>query len=382
MTKRVVVGMSGGVDSSVAALLLKEQGYDVVGLFMRNWRETDDNGACTAEADYADVKEVSNTLGIPYYTVDFSREYMERVFSQFVEYYKRGLTPNPDVLCNREIKFGPFANYANQLNADFIATGHYCKILKQSNHTYLARAVDENKDQTYFLNQVTEKQIQNVLFPVGGMDKKEVRKVAERYGLSTAEKKDSTGICFIGERNFREFLSKYIPMQSGDIKTLDGKTVGRHNGVYFYTVGQRKGFGLGGAGNGEPWFVIDKDVKNNILYVNQGECERLFSKELITSGFNFITEKPTNSEFRCKARIRHRQPLQDVTAHIEDENVRLEFDIPQRAVARGQYAVLYDGEICLGGGEIAKNFLEPLNFITVSRRFFIARPNFCFFIGF
>ena len=283
--------MSGGVDSSVAALLLKQQGYDVIGLFMRNWVEEDESGCCTALDDYDDVRAVAGKLDIPYYTVDLSKEYRDNVFRQFVDYYKRGLTPNPDVLCNREIKFGPFAKYAKDLDADFIATGHYCNVLKKDGRTYLARAKDENKCQTYFLNQVSEKQIENVIFPVGNLLKPEVRKIAEENGLSTAEKKDSTGVCFIGERNFREFLKKYIPMQEGDIKTLDGKTVGTHSGVFYYTVGQRKGFGLGGAGNGEPWYVVKKDVENNILYVNQGECDLLFTKELTTRGFNFITKK-------------------------------------------------------------------------------------------
>ena len=223
--------MSGGVDSSVAALLLKQQGYDVIGLFMRNWVEEDESGCCTALDDYDDVRAVAGKLDIPYYTVDLSKEYWDNVFRQFVDYYKRGLTPNPDVLCNREIKFGPFAKYAKDLDADFIATGHYCNVLKKDGRTYLARAKDENKCQTYFLNQVSEKQIENVIFPVGNLLKPEVRKIAEENGLSTAEKKDSTGVCFIGERNFREFLKKYIPMQEGDIKTLDGKTVGRHCGV-------------------------------------------------------------------------------------------------------------------------------------------------------
>lgn len=346
--------MSGGVDSSVAALLLKQQGYDVIGLFMRNWVEEDESGCCTALDDYDDVRAVAGKLDIPYYTVDLSKEYWDNVFRQFVDYYKRGLTPNPDVLCNREIKFGPFAKYAKDLDADFIATGHYCNVLKKDGRTYLARAKDENKCQTYFLNQVSEKQIENVIFPVGNLLKPEVRKIAEENGLSTAEKKDSTGVCFIGERNFREFLKKYIPMQEGDIKTLDGKTVGTHSGVFYYTVGQRKGFGLGGAGNGEPWYVVKKDVGNNILYVNQGECDLLFTKELTTRGFNFITKKPDEKEFRVLARIRHRQPLENATAVIDGDDVHLYFDRPQRAVAAGQYAVMYevDSPICLGGGEI------------------------------
>lgn len=344
--------MSGGVDSSVAAYLLKQQGYEVIGLFMRNWHETDDSGCCTADADYDDVKSVAAMLDIPYYTVDLSKQYMDGVFKLFVDYYKRGLTPNPDVLCNREIKFGFFANYAKQLNADFIATGHYCKVLKRDNRTFLARAKDENKCQTYFLNQVTEKQIENVLFPVGGLMKDEVRAIAEENSFITAEKKDSTGICFIGERNFREFLKQYIPMREGDIKTLDGKTVGRHEGVFYYTVGQRKGFGLGGAGNGEPWYVIDKDVQNNVLYVNQGECDRLFTKEITAAEFNFITCRPAAKEFEVLARIRHRQPLQKATATVEGDTVKLLFEKPQRAAAKGQYAVIYENDICLGGGEI------------------------------
>lgn len=219
--------MSGGVDSSVAALLLKQQGYDVIGLFMRNWVEEDESGCCTALDDYDDVRAVAGKLDIPYYTVDLSKEYWDNVFRQFVDYYKRGLTPNPDVLCNREIKFGPFAKYAKDLDADFIATGHYCNVLKKDGRTYLARAKDENKCQTYFLNQVSEKQIENVIFPVGNLLKPEVRKIAEENGLSTAEKKDSTGVCFIGERNFREFLKKYIPMQEGDIKPLTAKPSAR-----------------------------------------------------------------------------------------------------------------------------------------------------------
>lgn len=355
MTKpRVVLGMSGGVDSSVSALLLKQQGYDVVGLFMRNWVEEDEGGCCTAADDYDDVKRISAILDISYYTIDLSKDYMDNVFRQFVDYYRRGLTPNPDVLCNREIKFGPFARYAKEMGADYIATGHYCNVIKKDGHTYLARAKDENKCQTYFLNQVSEKQIENALFPVGNLLKPEVKKIARENGFSTADKKESTGICFIGERNFRNFLKQYIPMQKGEIRTLDGKVVGEHEGVFYYTVGQRKGFGLGGAGNGEPWYIIKKDVERNVLYVNQGECDELFSKELVTNGFNFISQKPQEKEFRALCRIRHRQPLQAVTAVIEGDDVRINFDEEQRAAAAGQYAVLYENEspICLGGGEI------------------------------
>lgn len=352
--KRVVVGMSGGVDSSVAALLLKEQGYDVVGLFMKNWDEPDPNGSCNAEADYGDVKDVCAKLDIPYFTCNFQKEYMERVFAQFVEEYGKGRTPNPDVLCNREIKFGPFIDYARKLGADYIATGHYCNILKQNGRTYLAKAADANKDQTYFLNQVSESQIKDVLFPLGGLLKSRVREIALENGLPTAKKKDSTGICFIGERNFRNFLSAYIPMKEGEILTLDGKSVGKHKGVFYYTVGQRHGLGIGGAGNGEAWFVLKKDVPNNILYVSQGEDDILFTRTLTTESFNFITERPAESRFRCTARIRHRQPEQHAVAAVEGDGVSVVFDAPQRAAAEGQYAVLYIGDICLGGGSIGK----------------------------
>lgn len=351
--KKVIVGMSGGVDSSVAALLLKEQGYEVIGLFMRNWHEEDDSGRCTAEEDYADVRRVANLLDIPYYTIDLSREYQDRVFKLFLEEYKKGRTPNPDVLCNREVKFGPFKDSAAKLGADYIATGHYAGISVIDGKNYLIRAKDENKDQTYFLNQLKYEQLENVLFPLTDITKPEVRKIAAKYNLATAEKKDSTGICFIGERNFREFLSTYLPMKEGDIKTLDGKTVGRHKGVFYYTIGQRKGFGLGGGGNGEPYYIINKDIYNNILYVNQGECKELYSKELTAENFNFITE-PIRDGQRVTARIRHRQPLVGAYAYyVADNAVKLVFDEPIRAVAPGQYAVIYQDRICLGGGVIA-----------------------------
>lgn len=344
--------MSGGVDSSVAAVLLKEAGYEVIGLFMRNWHESDEDGACTAEADYTDVRRVAGMLDIPYYTMDFSREYQDRVFRLFVEEYKKGRTPNPDVLCNREIKFGPFKDFAMKLGADLIATGHYAGVKTEQGKTYLLRAKDENKDQTYFLNQLTMAQLENVLFPLAELEKPEVRAIAQANGLATAEKKDSTGICFIGERDFRAFLASYIPMKEGDIKTMDGKTVGRHNGVFYYTIGQRKGFGLGGAGNGQPYYVVAKDVERNILYVNQGECDALYATELTTEPFHCITDA-IDAPKRVSARIRHRQPLVAATAHpLADGGMRVVFDEKVRAVAPGQYCVLYDGRVCLGGGVI------------------------------
>lgn len=356
MTK-VVVGMSGGVDSSVAAAILKEQGYEVVGLFMRNWRE-EEGGACTAEEDYADVRRVCNALDIPYYSIDFSKEYYERVFKTFVEEYKVGRTPNPDVLCNREIKFGPFKDFAEKLGADLVATGHYCGILDRDGKTYLKRAKDDNKDQTYFLSAVSERQLKNVVFPLENLEKPEVRRIAEKYNLATQAKKDSTGVCFIGERDFRKFLKEYIPMKKGDILDMSGNKVGEHDGVFYYTIGQRKGFGIGGGGNGEPWYIIKRDVKNNILYVNQGECEELFSDRLIAGNFNFITDNVVDGG-RYMARIRHRQPLQPCTVHyIDDTTLEVVFDTQQRAVAPGQYCVLYDDPrvsedgICYGGGII------------------------------
>ena len=354
MSKRVVVGMSGGVDSAVAAALLKEQGFDVVGLYMSNWKEEDEGGNCTGEQDWQDVQYICGKLGIPYYSVDFSEQYMENVFKLFVEEYKKGRTPNPDVLCNREVKFGPFADFARELGADYIATGHYCRVRHDGDKHYLLRAKDDNKDQTYFLNQVSAYQLRDVIFPLGDLTKPEVRELAKKYDIPVAEKKDSTGICFIGERNFRNFLSNYIPMKDGDIITQDGKVVGRHNGVYFYTLGQRRGLGIGGSadGNGERWFVLGKDVEKNLLIVSQGEDDILFKGGLVTEGFNFITPAPAKV-FDCEVRIKHRQPLQKAHATVlENGDVQIDFEEKQRAIAPGQYAVVYVDEICLGGGVI------------------------------
>lgn len=346
MAKTVVVGLSGGVDSSVATYLLKEQGYDVIGLFMRNWRERD-GGRCTAEEDYRDAKSVARLLGVPLYTVDFSQEYLDRVFEHFVKEYKRGRTPNPDVLCNREIKFGPFREYAMDLGADYVATGHYAGIKHEGDRHYLLRSTDDNKDQTYFLHQCSEEQLSNVLFPLDDISKPEVREIATRLGLTTATKKDSTGICFIGERNFREFLANYIPMQDGDI-VCDGEVVGRHHGVYYYTIGQRKGLGVGGEGG--RWFVTAKDVEKNILYVSHGDESVLMRDSIVLEDMHWINGVPQVN--RVTARIRHRQPLQEATYEIDGDSVIVRFDEPQRAPASGQYCVLYDGMVCLGGGVI------------------------------
>lgn len=352
--KTVVVGMSGGVDSSVAALLLKEQGYDVIGLFMLNWEENDPNGACTAETDFADVRRVSSLLSIPYYTVNFAKEYMDRVFSYFLAEYKAGRTPNPDVLCNREIKFAPFKDYAKSLGADFIATGHYCGIRHDDGKHYLTKAADAGKDQTYFLNQLSQPQLDGVLFPLQDLQKSEVRKIAEENGLATAKKKDSTGICFIGERNFRRFLQTYLPAMPGKIVDMNGKVVGEHIGLMYYTIGQRRGLGLGGVKDEEGrWFVLKKDLKNNILYVSHGDESPLYSKACETSGFNWIPALPNEKEFLCNAKFRYRQDEQEVLVRVKDPtHVRIEFKKRQRAVTEGQFAVLYRGDLCLGGGVI------------------------------
>ncbi|MCM1546553.1 MAG: tRNA 2-thiouridine(34) synthase MnmA [Clostridiales bacterium] len=354
--KTVVVGMSGGVDSSVAALLLKEQGYNVIGLFMLNWEENGEDGACTAESDFADVRRVCSLLNIPYYSVNFAKQYQERVFKYFLSEYAAGRTPNPDVLCNREIKFGPFREYALSLGADYIATGHYCGIEHAaSGRHYLLKAADTAKDQTYFLNQVREAQFENVLFPLAGLPKEEVRKIAEKSGLATAKKKDSTGICFIGERNFRKFLMEYLPARPGKILTLDGEEVGEHVGLMHYTIGQRRGVNIGGkSGETGRWFVVKKDLKDNILYVSHGDESPLYSVECEVSGLNFIGVDPPICPFECTAKFRYRQGEQKVTVVPTADGARVIFDEKQRAVTEGQYAVFYDETRCLGGGVIEK----------------------------
>lgn len=274
---RVVVGMSGGVDSSVTALLLKEQGYDVIGIFMKNWDDTDENGFCTATEDYEDVIRVCNQIGIPYYAVNFEKQYWDKVFTYFLEEYKAGRTPNPDVMCNKEIKFKAFLNHAMTLGADYVATGHYARVEEKNGEFFLLRGVDDNKDQTYFLNALSQKQLSKTMFPIGHIPKKEVRELALKADLATAKKKDSTGICFIGERNFKEFLSEFLPAQPGEMQTLTGEVKGKHDGLMYYTLGQRQGLGIGGAG--EPWFVIGKDLEKNVLLVGQGfHHEGLYSE--------------------------------------------------------------------------------------------------------
>ncbi len=340
------------MDSAVSAYLLQQQGYNVVALFMHNWEETDD-GCCTAEQDFEDVKRVSDKLGIPYYSVNFAKEYRERVFDYFLDEYRKGRTPNPDVLCNREIKFGPFLQYAKALGADYIATGHYCGIEHTGNAHYLLKARDQSKDQTYFLNQLSQRQLQDVLFPLADVTKAEVRQIAEKLGLVNAKKKDSTGICFIGERNFRKFLQGYLPCQPGDIVDTNGKRVGEHIGLMYYTLGQRRGLGLGGSVDGDGrWFVAEKDLASNRLVVSHGDESVLMSRWLLASGVNFIPSAPSQ-HFVCTAKFRYRQAEQGVYVTVlEDGRLKVEFHEPQRAVTPGQFVVLYDERRCLGGATI------------------------------
>ena len=350
---RVVVGMSGGVDSSVAALLLKQQGYDVVGIFMKNWDDTDEFGHCTAEDDAEDVRRVAEQIGIPHYTVNFEKEYYDKVFTYFLDEYKKGRTPNPDVMCNREIKFGEFLQKALDLGADYMATGHYAQVVYRDGAFRLLRGVDPNKDQTYFLNQLDQYQLSKAMFPIGHLPKARVREIAAEAGLATAKKKDSTGVCFIGERNFKEFLSQYLPAQPGEIRTFDGEVKGRHQGLMYYTLGQRQGLGIGGSGTGEPWFVAEKDLANNILYVVQGDDPRLYSNGLVASNLNWIPGGTPPDQITCTAKFRYRQPDQEVTVRFgQDGTCEVRFAKPQKAITPGQAVVFYDGEECLGGAII------------------------------
>ncbi|WP_027416975.1 tRNA 2-thiouridine(34) synthase MnmA [Aneurinibacillus terranovensis] len=355
---RVVVGMSGGVDSSVAALLLKQQGYDVIGIFMKNWDDTDEFGHCTAEEDYEDVRRVCGQIGIPYYTVNFEKEYWDRVFTYFLDEYKRGRTPNPDVMCNKEIKFKAFLDRALELGADYLATGHYAQVDCHNGEYRLLRSVDTRKDQTYFLNQLDQNQLSRTMFPLGHLEKTKVREIAAEASLATAKKKDSTGICFIGERNFKEFLQSYLPANPGEMRTLDGEVKGRHDGLMYYTLGQRHGLGIGGSGSGEPWFVVGKDLENNILYVTQGtDHESLYTDRLFATDVHLISRKEMPETFKCTAKFRYRQPDQGVTVHMKPDNCcEVIFDEPQRAITPGQAVVFYQGEVCLGGGTIDKAF--------------------------
>lgn len=348
----VVVGMSGGVDSSVTAQLLKEQGYNVIGIFMKNWDDTDEFGVCTATEDYEDVRLVAEEIGIPYYSVNFEKEYYDRVFKYFLEEYEKGRTPNPDVMCNKEIKFKAFLEHAMKLGADYVATGHYARV-NHDGKVEMLRGVDNNKDQTYFLNQLSREQLSKVMFPLGHLEKKEVRALAHKYDLATKDKKDSTGICFIGERDFKTFLSNYLPANPGRMINMDtGEDKGRHDGLMYYTIGQRQGLGIGGDGG--PYFVAGKNLETNELYVVSGyDNEALSSTRLEASEVNFINAVP--EEFNCTAKFRYRQSDVPVTVkQLADGTIDVHFHDQARAVTPGQAVVLYDGDICLGGATIDK----------------------------
>ncbi len=353
---RVIVGMSGGVDSSVAAYLLIQQGYQVEGLFMKNWDEDDDTEYCTAKEDLADAQAVCNKLGITLHSASFAAEYWDNVFEHFLVEYRAGRTPNPDVLCNREIKFKAFLDYALEFGADMIATGHYVRKINRDGNTLLLKGLDPDKDQSYFLCEVSEECLQRSLFPVGDLLKEEVRELARQQGFVTHNKKDSTGICFIGERKFSDFLARYLPAQPGSIRTTDGDEIGQHNGLMYHTIGQRQGLGIGGLRDHAeaPWYVVDKDLENNVLLVAQGnQNSLLFCTEILAGEPSWISCSSPALPMRCAAKIRYRQSDQSCSVeHTPGDRIRIQFDNPQRAVTPGQYVVFYDGEICLGGAVI------------------------------
>jgi len=355
--QRVVLGISGGVDSAVAAALLKDAGYDVHALFMRNWDE-DEDGYCTAAADLQDARKVCDELGIPLHTVNFAAEYRERVFAHFLEELRAGRTPNPDVACNREIKFGVCFEHARRLGADWFATGHYARSAVVDGQPRLLRAADRGKDQTYFLHTVPGELLARTLFPIGALPKAEVRRVAHERALPVHDKRDSTGICFIGERPFAEFLGQYLPAQPGPIEATDGQVLGRHRGLMYYTLGQRQGLHLGGVrGAAEaPWYVADKDLGRNVLVVTQRHDDpRLMSREFDTEPAHWIAGAAPAAEFACTVKSRYRQPDQACTVRVlDDGRCQVRTEAPQRAVTPGQSAVFYVGDTCLGGGVIAR----------------------------
>ncbi|MBT7952515.1 MAG: tRNA 2-thiouridine(34) synthase MnmA [Gammaproteobacteria bacterium] len=356
MSDKVIVGISGGVDSSVAALLLKEQGYQIEALFMKNWDEKSEDGSCMWEADVEDAMRVCDTLKIPINTVDLSREYWDGVFTDFLEEYKAGRTPNPDILCNQEVKFKAFLEHSLALGADKIATGHYAQVVHKQDLHLLYKGLDDNKDQSYFLCRLQQAQLARTLFPLGEIAKPRVRELATKAGLITHDKKDSTGICFIGERPFREFLSQYIPVQKGEIRTTEKALVGEHDGVYFYTLGQRQGLGIGGVkgASDEPWYVVAKDTGQNTLIVAQGhDHPLLFSKQLVATGLHWISGQAPNVPFSCQAKTRYRQADQSCTVTaLDNKAATVHFDTPQRAVTPGQYVVFYDAKGCCLGSAV------------------------------
>lgn len=366
---KVILGLSGGVDSSAAVIKLKEQGYEVETMFMRNWDSATNNDVfgnptlqddvCPQEVDYQDAVKVAEKLGVKLHRIDFITEYWNTVFKYFLDEYKKGRTPNPDIMCNKEIKFKAFLDHAMTLGADFIAMGHYARVIHDGDKHYLLRGLDENKDQTYFLSQISKQQLAKALFPIGDMQKKEVRALAEEYDLVTAKKKDSTGVCFIGERNFKEFLKNYLPSKPGKMVTVDGKIMGEHDGIMYYTIGQRHGLGIGG--DGDPWFVIGKNLKDNTLLVGQGKNnELLYSNRIITSNVNFFNEPPVDGA-KITAKFRYRS--KDVPVKIkwlDKDKLEVQTLEPAWAVTPGQACVFYDGEYCLGGSIIDEVYMDDV----------------------
>lgn len=362
-SKKVIVGMSGGVDSSVSAYLLLQQGYQVEGLFMKNWEEDDSDEYCAAASDLADAEAVCEKLGIPLHTVNFAAEYWDNVFEYFLAEYRAGRTPNPDIMCNKEIKFKAFLEFAAvALGADYIATGHYVRRREQHGQYQLLRGIDSNKDQSYFLYTLAHSHVAQTLFPVGELEKPEVRRIAEQQGFVTADKKDSTGICFIGERKFKDFLQQYLPAQPGPIHSVDGVELGRHEGLMYHTLGQRKGLHIGGLADAgdEPWYVVDKDVANNILIVAQGKHHpRLYSNGLIAGQLHWVNRQAITEPFQCTVKTRYRQEdIPCTVTPLADGRVQVEFEQPVAAVTPGQSAVFYQAEECLGGGIIEQRLTD------------------------
>ncbi len=353
--EKVIVGMSGGVDSSVAALLLQQQGYAVEGLFMKNWEEDDSTEYCSAAEDVADAQAVCDKLGIKLHRVNFAADYWDRVFENFLSEYQAGRTPNPDILCNKEIKFKAFLDYAMQLGADYIATGHYARIGQQEDHYQLLKGIDTNKDQSYFLYTLGQQQLAKALFPVGELAKPKVRELAAQAGFITHDKKDSTGICFIGERKFNDFLNRFVPAQPGNIETDTGEVIGKHQGLMFHTIGQRKGLGIGGRQDSDeqPWYVLGKDLTRNVLIVGQGhDHPRLYSPSLYCDSVTWVADNTPKFPLHCQAKTRYRQQQQACTIKQHSEFLEVQFDDPQWAITPGQSVVFYAEENCLGGGII------------------------------